>query len=49
MIAKFCDFLRAELYSSKKGFGILEISKGWSPKFETGLNVKIGIHQKIYE
>ena len=23
--------------------------KGWSPKFATGLNVIIGIDQKIYE
>ena len=23
--------------------------RGWSPKFATGLNVIIGIHQKIYE
>ena len=26
-----------------------QIHKGWSPKFATGLNVIIGIAQKIYE
>ena len=25
------------------------VNRGWSPKFATGLNVTLGVDQKIYE
>ena len=42
-VAQVCIFL------DLIGVLMIFISKGWSPKFATGLNVIIGIDQKIYE